>query len=144
VDAQTPVGAALRASVQVIFDTDVLIWASRLDPHAKEFILAERDRAASMVTLMEVLAGAKSKADLMITRRFFMDLEIRLIPVDESISYLAANLIEDHRLVDGLGVTNAVIAATAREAGETLATGNVPHFRGIPNLALKSFRPSRP
>jgi predicted nucleic acid-binding protein len=126
-----------------MFDSDVLIWASRLDPHAKAFILGERNRSASIITLMEVLAGAKSKADLVITRRFFMDLEIRLIPVDEPISYLATNLIEDHRLVDGFGITDALIAATARETGETLATGNVRHFREIPNLSLKSFRPSR-
>ncbi len=127
----------------MIFDTDVLIWASRLDARAKAFVLAETDRAASIVTLMELLAGAKSKADLMTTRQFFVDLEIRLIPIDEPISYLAANLFEDHRLVDGLGITDAFIAATARETGETLATANVRHFRGIPNLSLHSFRPAR-
>jgi predicted nucleic acid-binding protein len=96
-----------------------------------------------MVTLMELLAGAKSKADMMTTRQFFVDLEIRLIPIDAPISYLAANLIEDHRLTNGFGITDALIAATAKEAGETLATGNVRHFRGIPNLSLHAFRPSR-
>jgi predicted nucleic acid-binding protein len=128
----------------VIFDTDILIWVSRDDPRANAFVNTEKDRAASIVTLMELLAGAKSKARLMRTRQFFVDLEIRLIPIDQPISYLAANLIEDHRLLDGLGVTDALIAATARETGETLATANVRHFRGIPNLSLKSFRPSRP
>jgi predicted nucleic acid-binding protein len=128
----------------VIFDTDILIWVSRDDPHANAFVNTEKDRAPSIVTLMELLAGAKSKVQLMRTRQFFVDLEIRLIPIDQPISYLAANLIEDHRLVDGLGVTDALIAATARETGETLATANVRHFRGIPNLSLKSFRPSRP
>ncbi len=127
----------------MIFDTDVLIWASRFDPRAKAFVIEERDRAASIVTLMELLDGAKSKADTMTIRQFFVDLEIRLIPIDEPISYLAANLFEDHRLVDGLGITDALIAATARENGETLATANVRHFRGIPNLSLKSFRPAR-
>jgi predicted nucleic acid-binding protein len=73
----------------------------------------------------------------------FVDLEVRLVPIDESISYLAASLFEDHRLVDGLGITDALIAATARENGETLATGNIRHFRGIPNLSLKTFRPAR-
>jgi predicted nucleic acid-binding protein len=143
VGAQAPVEAALRTSVQVIFDTDVLIWASRLDPSAKAFVLAEKDRAASIVTLMELLDGAKSKADMMTIRQFFVDLEIRLIPIDEPISYLAANLIEDHRLTNGFGITDALIAATARENGETLATANMRHFRGIPNLSLHAFRPSR-
>lgn len=127
----------------MIFDTDILVWVFRRDPHATAFVNAEKERAASIVTLMELLNGAKSKADTKTTRQFFIDLEIRLIPIDEPISYLAANLIEDHRLADGLGVADALIAATARETGETLATANVRHFRGIPNLSLHSFRPSR-
>jgi len=127
----------------VIFDTDILVWVFRRDRVATEFVNSERDRAASIVTLMELLNGARSKADMMTTRQFFVDLDIRLMPIDEPISYLAANLIEDHRLVDGLGINDALIAATARETGETLATANVRHFRGIPNLSVKSFRPAR-
>jgi predicted nucleic acid-binding protein len=127
----------------MMFDTDVLIWVFRHDRLATEFVNAEKDRAASIVTLMELLAGAKSKTELMTTRQFFVDLEIRLIPVDEQISYTAANLVENHALADGLDVPDALIAATARDMGETLGTANVRHFRRIPNLALKSFRPSR-
>lgn len=127
----------------MIFDTDILIWVFRHDRHAAQFVAAESERAASIVTLMELLAGAKSKADVKTTRQFLVDFEIRLIPITTPISYAAANLIEDHRLADGLSITDALIAATARETGETLATANVRHFRNIPNLALKSFRPSR-
>ncbi len=127
----------------MIFDTDILVWVSRDDAHANALVNAEKDRAVSIVSLMELLTGAKSKADLLRTRQFFVDLEIRIIPINEPISYLAANLFQDHRLVDGLGITDALIAATAREAGETLTTANIRHFRGIPNLSLKSFRPAR-
>lgn len=127
----------------MIFDTDVLIWVFRHDPLATAFVNAERDRAASIITLMELLAGAKSKTELMTTRQFFVDLEIRLIPVDEQISYTAANLIEDHALADGLDIPDALIAATARDMGETLGTANFRHFRRIPNLTLKTFRPAR-
>jgi predicted nucleic acid-binding protein len=127
----------------VIFDTDILIWVFRQDRAATDFVNSEPDRAASIVTLMELLAGVKSKAELMTTRQFFVDLEIRIIPVNEQISYLAANLIEDHRLADGLDVADALIAATARETGETLATANFRHFRGVPNLSVRAFRPAR-
>ena len=92
---------------------------------------------------MELLAGAKSKAELMTTRKFFVDLEIRLIPVDEQIGYTAANLVENHALADGLDISDALIAATARGRGETLGTANTRHFRRIPNLDLKVFRPVR-
>jgi len=127
----------------LIFDTDILIWVSRQDRAATEFVTSENDRAASIVTLMELLAGVKSKAELMTTRQFFVDFEIRLIPVDEQISYAAANMVEDLCLSDGLSVTDALIGATARETGETLATANFRHFRKIPNLSVKAFRPSR-
>jgi predicted nucleic acid-binding protein len=127
----------------MIFDSDVLIWVFRRDPAATDFVNAENNRAASIVTLMELMRGVKSKAELLTTRQFFVDLEIRLIPIDEQISYTAANLVENHCLADGLGITDALIAATARETGETLATGNFRHFRGIPNLSVKKFRPAR-
>jgi predicted nucleic acid-binding protein len=57
-------------------------------------------------------------------------------------SHLAASLMEAHALRSGLQVADALIAATARETGETLATGNVRHFRPIAGLRLKTFRPS--
>jgi predicted nucleic acid-binding protein len=127
----------------VIFDTDVLIWASREEPAARELVLNETDRAASIVTLMELLQGARSTTEIQTTRQFFVDLEIRIIPISETISYAAANLIEDHAIHHGLRIEDALIAATARETGQALATANVRHFRTIPNLALKAFRPRR-
>jgi len=48
--------------------------------------------------------------------------------------------VEEHALKDGLQVADALIAATAREHGLILATGNVRHFRSIPTLSLKAFR----
>lgn len=56
-------------------------------------------------------------------------------------SHLAASLMEAHAVRSGLQLADALIAATARETGETLATGNVRHFRPIPGLLLKAFRP---
>jgi predicted nucleic acid-binding protein len=91
---------------------------------------------------MELMRGVRSKSELLTTRQFFVDLEIRLIPIDEQISYTAANLVEDHCFADGLGITDALIAAP-RETGQTLATGNFRHFRRIPNLSVKKFRPAR-
>jgi predicted nucleic acid-binding protein len=57
-------------------------------------------------------------------------------------SHLAATLMEEHALPHGLQVADALIAATARETMSVLATGNVRHFRVIPRLELKAFRPS--
>jgi predicted nucleic acid-binding protein len=127
----------------VIFDTDVLIWASRHDVSAAEVINSESERGASIVTLMELLQGAKSKSELHVIRQLFVDLEIQIIPLSEAIGYAATNLIEDHALSDGLRIEDALIAATARETGQVLASGNARHFRSIPRLELKPFRPRR-
>jgi predicted nucleic acid-binding protein len=127
----------------VIFDSDVLVWASRGDEQAEALVSGEKDRRASIVTLMELLQGAKSKAELPVIRQLFVDLEIELIPLSEAIGYDAANLIEDHGLPDGLHIEDALIAATARETGQILATANIKHFRSIPRLKLKPFRPQR-
>jgi hypothetical protein len=40
---------------------------------------------------MELFAGAKSKGELTTTRGFFVEFNIRLIPVTEAISFTAAN-----------------------------------------------------
>jgi predicted nucleic acid-binding protein len=70
--------------------------------------------------------------------------EFRILPVTESISHMAAALMEQHAPGDGLGLADALIAATARDSGLVLATGNFRHFRRIANLELKAFRPAAP
>jgi predicted nucleic acid-binding protein len=44
----------------MIFDTDVLIWASRGSEKAARAIDAAPDRALAIVSLMELLQGARS------------------------------------------------------------------------------------
>jgi predicted nucleic acid-binding protein len=51
-------------------------------------------------------------------------------------------LIEEHALLAGLHLEEALIAATAMEAGEVLATSNFRHFRVIHRLESKAFHPS--
>jgi predicted nucleic acid-binding protein len=125
----------------VIFDSDVLIWFLRGEPAAIELLDSTTERAISIVTLMEIQQGAKSKAEMKTTRDLFQKRAFRILPLSESIGHIAAGLIEEHALSCGLDVGDALIAATARESGETLATGNLRHFRPIANLDLKPFRP---
>ena len=58
-------------------------------------------------------------------------------------SHLPASLMEAHAFSCGLQVADALIAATAREAGEILATGNIRHFRPIAGCACGPFVPMR-
>ena len=125
----------------MIFDTDVLVWFLRGEPAAIELVDWTADRVLSIVTLMELQRGAKSKLELKKTRDLFQRHGFRVLPLSESIGHVAAGLIEEHSLSCGLGVQDALIAATSREAGQTLATANVRHFGPIANLDLKPFRP---
>ena len=125
----------------MIFDSDVLIWFLRGDLGAGDLVDSASERTISIVTLMEVQQGARSKLEMRTTRELFQKRGFRIAPLSESIGHIAAALIEEHATSHGLRIIDALIAATAREAGETLATGNVRHFRVIANLDVKPFRP---
>ena len=125
----------------MIFDTDILIWCFCGNRRALEMIGSEQERALSIVSFMELVQGARSLVEFGEIRRFLRDNAFRVLPLDEAISHLAASLMEAHALRSGLQVADALIAATARETGEILATGNVRHFRPIAGLRLKTFRP---
>ena len=126
----------------MIFDTDILIWCFRGKRSALETIASERERALSIVSFMELVQGARSLGEVREIRRFLRDNTFRILPLDEAMSHLAASLMEAHALKSGLQVADALIAATARETGEILATGDVRHFRPIAGLRLKAFRPN--
>ena len=124
----------------MIFDTDVLIWFFRGNGPAAELIERQTDRAVSIVSLMELYQGARSKVEMRAIRSFLQASEFRVIPLNEAMSHIAVTLVEDHALKDGLRMADALIAATARETATILATGNVRHFRSVPTLQLKAFR----
>jgi predicted nucleic acid-binding protein len=66
---------------------------------------------------------------------------IRLVPVSESMSDVSLSLIEAYAPGKVLGVSDALIAATARDVAQPLATGNARHFKVIAGLEVKVFRP---
>jgi predicted nucleic acid-binding protein len=127
----------------LIFDTDVLIWCFRGDRGAANLIASGPGAGASIISVMEMLQGARSKDEIRNIRRFFPAHDLQVIPVSDSISYLAANLIEEHALSSGLQLADAMIAATARATGSVLVTANVRRFRGVARLGLRPFRPGR-
>ena len=125
----------------MIFDSDVLIWFLRGESDAVALIEADPDRAVSVITLMEAVQGSRSKAHMRTILDLFAASGFRVLPLSESIGHLAAGLIEEHTLAHGLQMPDALIAATAIEAGEVLVTANLRHFRPIRRLALKPFHP---
>jgi predicted nucleic acid-binding protein len=89
---------------------------------------------------MELYQGARSQNEIRMIRRFFLENAFRIYPITETISHLAATILEEHALKGGIQLADALIAATARETSSILATGNVRRFRAIPALQLRPFR----
>ncbi len=125
----------------MIFDTDVLIWASRGNERAARAIDAAPDRALAIVSLMELLQGTWLKLEARQIRQLLRQLQFRILPLSEAIGAAAVAFIEQHALAHGIQLADALIAATAIESGLPFCTGNAKHFRPIRGLSCIVFRP---
>ncbi|MEO8595046.1 MAG: type II toxin-antitoxin system VapC family toxin [Candidatus Solibacter sp.] len=125
----------------MIFDTDVLIWATRGNSRAARVIDDAADRALSIVSLMELIQGARSKLEARQIQKSLRQLGFRILPLSESVGSVAAAIIEEHALSHGIQLADALIAATAMQADIPLCTGNAKHFRVIRGMTVVAFRP---
>ncbi|MDR1744732.1 MAG: type II toxin-antitoxin system VapC family toxin [Planctomycetota bacterium] len=121
----------------MIFDTDIVIWAIRGRVWAQRLLVAADSRAISLATWMELVEGARDKRELANLRKMIDDLEMRILPLSESIGALAADYLEKHALNDGLKTMDALIAATAVKHNSVLATGNAKHFKTLHGLRIE-------
>ncbi len=127
----------------MILDTDILVWVLRNHTPALRFVdsipLARRN--LSSVTYLELLDGSQDARDRRSVKELVEDVFAEVVPLSEAITRTAIRLMEEFVLAYRLGVEDALIAATALERQDSLATGNGRHFRMIPGLELKVFRP---
>ena len=124
----------------MIFDTDVMIWAFRGNAKALDAIDASTERSISSVTYMELLQGVRNKKEMLSIKRFLSTLGFSVLPVTANISSRAVAIMEDTALKSDLGVCDALIFATALDAGDTLLSGNAKHFKEVPLLDAVAFR----
>ncbi|MDF1756170.1 MAG: type II toxin-antitoxin system VapC family toxin [Verrucomicrobiales bacterium] len=125
----------------MIFDTDIFIWAQNGSDSVADAIDAESDRSVSVITYIEFIQGAKDKVQLGLNQSFFSDLNFQIIPLTPQVGIIASELIEKYALSHSMRMADALIAATAIETGEVLATGNDKHYRQITELQLNIIRP---
>ena len=125
----------------MIFDTDVLIWIQRGNLRAAHAFERERERRISIFTYMELMQCARDKTQHARTVDFLREFEVVILPLTENIGHRAAIYVEQFALSHGLRAGDAVIAATAVETGLTLCTADTKHFKAIPDLRLKTFKP---
>lgn len=112
----------------VLFDTCILIDYLRGIPRARTECGRYSDRAISIITWMEVLAGA-TEANQEETREFMLN--FRSISLSSRIAELAVAIRGARRIK----LPDAIIQATAESEGRTLVTRNTrdfpPKTRGV-------------
>jgi len=125
----------------MLLDTDILIWVLRGNTKAARLVDNTELRLISAVTYMELVQGARNRQELRSIKDFLSDLGFEVVPLSENIGHRAAIYVEEYGLAEGLGLADALIAATAVERNLTLCTGNRKHYKAIKDLEIKTFRP---
>ena len=120
----------------MLVDTDIVIDLWRKHPAAVAwFASLPVPPAVPGFVSLEVLAGCRDKA----ARGAALTL-LRDFPVcwpSESAMERALHTLSEYFQSHGLGPLDALIAATALEQGQPLATFNVRHFRVVPGLVIE-------
>jgi len=120
----------------ILCDKDIFIEALKNDPNAINALrrIGFKNIALSSITVMELYFGAINKRELIkIKSRIHMQ---KIINIDKDISELATNLIERYAKSHGLGIPDALIAATAICQSIELLTYNVKDFKFIDSIQL--------
>ncbi|MBI1774585.1 MAG: type II toxin-antitoxin system VapC family toxin [Proteobacteria bacterium] len=107
--------------VKALFDTNVLIDYLNAVPEAREELQRYEDKAISIITWMEVMAGVKAGLEAA-TRRFLDGFEI--IGLDRSVAEAAVDL----RRTRKIKLPDAVIWASAQANAMLLVTRNTKDF----------------
>ncbi|RZB30181.1 MAG: hypothetical protein SRB1_02461 [Desulfobacteraceae bacterium Eth-SRB1] len=126
----------------MIFDTDIFIWVQRGNEKAARLMeKSTSDRYLSIQTYMELLQGAKNKAQHKYVKDFITSFGFIVLPLSENIGHRASIYIEEYALSSGMRSGDALIAATAVENNMPLVSSNAKHFRAIKDIKLKTFKP---
>lgn len=125
----------------MIFDTDIFIWVQRGNGKAARLIDNSGERYLSIQSYMELLQGAKDKAQHKKVKDFISDFGFTVLPLSENIGHRALIYVEEFALSSNMRAGDAIIAATAIENNLPMVTSNARHFKAVKELQLKVFKP---
>jgi predicted nucleic acid-binding protein len=127
--------------VAVLIDTSILVDAERRVGGLAEF-LSQEDRAISVITMSELLHGARRAIsdDMRLRREAFVDrllASIEAVPLTDAIARVHARIWADlEQAGTPISIHDLWIAATALSHGMAVATANVRDFGRVPGLAI--------
>ena len=125
----------------MMYDTDILIWIQRGNRKAARLVEKDQERALSIQSYMELLQGARDKAEQQVVKDFVYAFDFQILPLSENIGHRALVYVEEYALAAGMRSADALIAATAVERNLELVCSNTKHFKAVGELRLKAFRP---
>jgi len=122
-------------SAPVLFDTNILIDYLSCRPQARIEMDAQSDRAISIVTWMEILAGTTAE-DEGKTRAFLFNFQtLPLTPdvAERAVEIRRAGIKQDRKIK----LPDAIVQATAQISGRVLCTRNTRDFpEGTPGVRV--------
>lgn len=121
-----------------LVDTDILIDFSRKLLPAVGLLTRLENQGnlnISQVTEMEYLLGCRNNRELDQAKEFLS--RFRVVPLKESSSHLASELLCSFHLRYGIGILDCLIAATSLTEKLPLVSRNKKHYQKIPNLVLE-------
>lgn len=120
-------------SHSILVDTDVLIDFLRGNTKAAAFINEISSRIIlSPIVVAELYAGVKGKAELTILENFVS--LFRVVPLTVEIAKIGGLYKRDFGKSHGVGLADAILAATADAEKAELKTLNVKHYPMISGL----------
>ena len=124
-----------------MYDTDILIWIQRSNAKAARMVEKDAEKSLSVQSYMELLQGARDKAEQQVVKDFVYAFDFQILPLSENVGHRALVYVEKYALAAGMGSADALIAATAVERNLELVSSNTKHFQAVGELRLKAFRP---
>jgi predicted nucleic acid-binding protein len=110
-----------------LIDTDVLIDYLRGSEPAGKFLEGlEGDLLMSAISVAELFTGARGLEELAALDQFMLAFEV--IPVDERMARQGGILRQEYHPSHGVGLADALIAASAMESGAELLTLDKRHY----------------
>jgi hypothetical protein len=110
-----------------LIDTDVLIEYLRGSDQAAEFLeRLEGDLLISAISVAELFSGVKGPEEMNALDQFMLAFQV--VTVDERLAREAGLIRQEYHPSHGIGLADALIAATAMDRSAELVTYNRRHY----------------
>ena len=120
--------------MEIILDTNILIEILKNNKQTIKEVEEYDIHYISVITAMELFYGAFNKIELQKLKKF-VEL-FNIIPIDESISNIAKDLVYKYAKSHSLDIPDSLIASTALKINLPLLSYNKKDFKFIDNLIL--------